>query len=75
MKKLDYYKKIFFYQFNRKQLEDKNKEFYDLKVASTAQEMGLRDALFKIKDLESSLKNETTFHQSVARRYEFPMYI
>lgn len=52
----------------RKQLDDKNKEFYDLKVANTAQEMGLRDALFKIKDLESSLKNEAAFHQSIARR-------
>ncbi|XP_022803512.1 centromere-associated protein E-like [Stylophora pistillata] len=50
----------------RKQLDDKNKEFYDLKVANTAQEMGLRDALFKIKDLESSLKNEAGFHQSIA---------
>jgi len=33
--------------------------------------MSLRDAQFKIKDLESSLKNEITLHQSIARRYEF----
>jgi len=40
-------------------------------VANTTQDMSLRDAQFKIKDLESSLKNEITLHQSIARRYEF----
>ena len=48
----------------------KNKEFYVLKLANTTQGMNLRDAQFKIKDLESSLRNEITLHQSIARRYE-----
>lgn len=52
----------------KNQLEEKNKEFYDLKVANTTQDMSLRDAQFKIKDLENSLKNEITLHQSIARR-------
>lgn len=52
----------------KNQLEEKNKEFCDLKVANTTQDMSLRDAQFKIKDLENSLKNEITLHQSIARR-------
>ena len=60
-----------FWYFNRNQLEGKNKEFYVLKLANTTQETNLRNAQFKIKDLESSLKNEITLHQSIARRYEF----
>ncbi|XP_020620712.1 intracellular protein transport protein USO1-like [Orbicella faveolata] len=52
----------------KNQLEEKNKEFYDLRVANTTQDMSLRDAQFKIKDLENSLKNEITLHQSIARR-------
>lgn len=62
---------VAFWNFCRSQLEEKNKEFYDLKVANTTQDMSLRDAQFKIKDLENSLKNEITLHQSIARRYEF----
>jgi len=52
----------------KNQLEEKNKEFYALKLANTTQDTNLRDAQFKIKDLESSLKNEITLHQSIARR-------
>ncbi|CAH3179049.1 unnamed protein product [Porites lobata] len=52
----------------KKQLEGKNKEFYDVKVASTTQEMNLREAQLKIKEVESSLKNEIAVHQSVSLR-------
>lgn len=65
-----FYIDVYFSYFLRKQLDEKNKEFYDLKVVSTTQEMSLREAQLKVKELESSLKNEINFRQSVACRYE-----
>ena len=54
----------------RKQLDERNKEFYDLKVESATKETSLREALLRIKELESSLKNEVNYYQSVAHRYQ-----
>lgn len=52
----------------KKQLDEKNKEFYDLKVVSTTQEISLREAQMRIKELENSLKNEVNFHQCIVQR-------
>ena len=65
-----FYIDVYSSYFLRKQLDEKNKEYYDLKVVSTTQEMSLREAQLKVKELESSLKNEINFRQSVACRYE-----
>lgn len=36
--------------------------------------MNLREAQLKIKEVESSLKNEIAFHQSVSHRYEVTVW-
>ena len=36
--------------------------------------MNLREAQLKIKEVESSLKNEIAFHQSVSLRYEVTVW-